>query len=598
MKLEVDLPGVLGAAGKTLLVIGAAQLAPVLAALAGSGPWWPLLVGAAGTVAAGVLLLPLGRGLRQWRRRESLAVASLSWALATAGAAVPFVAAGACGPIDALFESASGLTTTGATVFADVDGMHRLPRLELEAWDPLLQRGYLSGAWYDAAPGRGQELGEAARALGLGAEVRPRRDPAGRLLELLPAGPHEAPHAAPLHLWRAICHWLGGAGIVLLVLVLLPWLGQGEALLRSQRAEASFLTERYRGSTRATVKGLLVVYVGATSVLIAALLALGVGPWSAVLHAFATISTGGFSPHTASLGAYGPAVQLVVTAFMAFGALNFAVLGRTMDEQLSAWRRAGRERGPLGAAWVVARGTVPGITRAVWRSSETRAYLFLLAGSAAAIAALLVLEGDPRYVGASGARGALLDSTVTAVSISTTTGFCTADFGGWPPACQVILVGLMLVGGCSGSTAGGLKMRRVLLASYFLWRELRRLPRPNAVMPIKLGGTVVPEEHVREAVGFIAVYLLLVGLATLLVAGGGTDLLSAGSSAVASLGSVGPGLGLCGPSGSFSPFDASAKLVLTVVMLLGRLEILAPLAVSLPSFWLRRRTPGQAREAG
>lgn len=592
-RLEVDLLGVLSAAGITLVVIGAAQLAPAIAAALLGGPWLALTLGALGTAAAGLALFPLGRGPRHWRRRESLAVATLSWVMASLGAGVPFVVTGACGPVDAVFESASGLTTTGATVFADVDAMRLEPRLELQAWDWVVQRAFLSGAWYEAAPGRGLQLGEAARQLGLGAEVRPVRDPAGRLLELLPAGPRESPHAAPLHLWRAITHWLGGAGIVLLVLVLAPWLGHGEALLRSQRAEASFLTERYRGSTRATLKGLLVVYVGATTVLVLALLALGVGAWPAVLHAFSTVSTGGYSPHTASLGAYGIRVQLVVVLFMVLGALNFAVLGRAMDEQLSAWRHAAVRGGRLAALRAVLRGTLPGILRAVWRSGETRAYLFLLLGASTLITALLALEGG-RYAGSAGLGAAGVDATFTAVSISTTTGFCTADYTLWPPACQVTLLLLMFVGGCSGSTAGGIKMRRLLLVLLFLHRELRRLSRPSAVLPIKLSGTVVPEEQVREALGYLAVYVVIVGGVMLLVSAGGTDLVSSGGASVSALGSIGPAFGLCGPAGSFTTFAPLTKLVLAWAMLLGRLEILAPLAVTLPTFWLRRRVPTSA----
>lgn len=587
--LEVDLPGVLGAAGMTLIVIAAAQLAPTLLAAWLGGPWLALGLGALGTAAAGLLLQPLGRGPRQWRRRESLAVASLSWLLASLGAAVPFVVTGACGPVDAVFESASGLTTTGATVFADVDDMRLEPRLRLQAWDWIQRRALLSGAWYEAVPGRGQALGEAAAALGLGSEVRPVRDPAGRLLGLEAAGPRGTPHAAPLHLWRAMTHWLGGAGIVLLVLVLAPWLGQGEALLRSQRAEASFLTERYRGSTRATLKGLLVVYVGATTCLVLILLALGVGAWAAFLHSFATISTGGFSPWTASLGGSTVAVQLVVTVFMVLGALNFAVLGRAMDEQLSAWRHARRQGGRLAGLRAVAGRVVPGLLRAVWRSGETRAYLFLLLGASILCASLLVLEGNERYAGGSGALTAGVDALFTTVSISTTTGFCTADYAVWPPACQATLLLLMLVGGCTGSTAGGIKMRRLLLVLLFLHRELRRLSRPSAVLPIKLGGVVVPEEQVREALGYLGVYMVLVGAVALLVSAGGSDLASSGGASVSALGSIGPGFGLCGPSGSFTTFAPATKLVLAWAMLLGRLEILAPLAVALPTFWLRRR---------
>lgn len=591
-RLEVDALGVLGATGMVLVVLGLAQLLPAAAALWLGGPWGALLLGALGTCAAGLLLLPLGRSVRQraWRRRESLAVATLSWVVGTLGGATPFVVTGACGPVDAWFESVSGLTTTGASVFADVDAMVVDPRAALEGVDGLDGRVRLSGAWLPIAPGRAALIEAVAAALGPDAEVRVRRDPAGRVTGLGPAGPRTTPWAAPLHLWRALCHWLGGAGIVLLVLVLVPWFTGEEALRKSQQAEASFLTERYRGSTRATLRGLLVIYVVATAATIATLVALGVGAWEATLHGFSAIATGGFSPYTASLGTRGAAVQLALAAFMIVGALNFAVMGRSADDILGLVRRERRAAGVFAALAALVRNLVPGLLVPVLRHVEVRSYLVLLLSGAAAIGALLVLQGDPARYGAgwAGVGAAAVDAAFNVVSLSTTTGFFSVDWERWPAACQGLLLALMVIGGCSGSTAGGIKVRRLLLLVLFLRRELVRLPRPSAVLPIKLGGHVVPEEQVREALGYVSIYLLLAVITGVLVAASGTDRVSAGTSAVASLGSIGPGFGLCGPTGSFNPFAPLAKLVLAATMILGRLEIVAPLTVALPSFWLRR----------
>jgi trk system potassium uptake protein len=254
-RLEIDMAAVLGTTGITILVMGLAQLLPVGVALGIGVPALPLALGALGTLALGLLLASLRRHAQKWTRRESLAIVSLSWLAATLAGAVPFVAGGACGWVDAVFETASGLTTTGATIFVDIERLSTV------------------------------------------ASAQP-------LTEPLPA-------VAPLHLWRALLHWLGGAGIVLIVLVLTPFLDDAEALRRTQRQESSLLTERYRGSTRATMKGLLIVYVTATGLNALLLMVAGLSAWDALLHAFATIATGGFSNRTKSLGAWGDAAQLV-----------------------------------------------------------------------------------------------------------------------------------------------------------------------------------------------------------------------------------------------------------------------------------------------
>jgi trk system potassium uptake protein TrkH len=497
LRLRVDVLAVLGTTGITLIVMGVAQLLPAFAALLQRGqPALPLFVGAAGTGLAGMLLLPLRSRRRNWTRRESLAGVALSWFAAVAAAAVPYVALGTTGLVDALVESASGLTTTGATILPDVDAI-----------------------------------------------------------------------PPPLHLWRALTHWLGGAGIVLIVVVLTPWLGGHEELRQAQRAETSFLTERYEGSTRTTLKGLLFVYVGATVLLTAILVGLGLGLWDALLHSFATISTGGFSTRTASAGAWGPAVQMVLTAFMLLGALNFAVLGRAIT----------------GGGW-----------RAIVRSPEVRLYLVFVLAVSLVMSGLLFTADDPalaaRYSeqGISGLGQAWVDASFTTAAISTTTGFCTENYAAWPAACQVILLFLMLVGGCSGSTAGGLKFRRLLIVCKDALRQLRLLANPRAEIPLRLGAGVVSDEEVASAHAYLVTYGLLVLLLAACIALTGSDPVSAGAASVSSFGSIGPGFGDCDPTGSFQPYAGSAKLLCVFAMILGRLEVFPVLTVVLPSFWFRR----------
>ena len=533
IRFQLDIRRVVATSGVPCLVLGLAQLFPALVALTQPhGHAGALFLGALASCATGLLLRRLRpdfsqTGKRPLTRRESLAVVALSWLAAVACASLPYLLATPATIPDCLVESASGLTTVGATVFPDVDAI-----------------------------------------------------------------------PPSLHLWRALTHWLGGAGIVLVVLIAIPWLGQGSDLAVSQKREASFLTERYRGSTRNTLQGLVLVYTGATLTQTLLMIVLGVSPWEALLHAFATISTGGFSTRTASMGAWGNLVQLVTLGFMVLGALSFATLGKAMDE---LWRRArdahGRGGLPGAVAATIGEGP-PVLARSLWRDTEIRGYLKMLALVSLVIAATLYVSADAqragRYEGWGGAGQALVDAAFTVGAVSTTTGFCTEDYTQWHPLAQVILLGLMVVGGCSGSTAGGLKFRRVQILLRLPLREARRVANPKAVIPIRIGSQHVPEEQVHEATRYLGVYVLIVFACALIVGLTGSDLTSATAGAISAMGSIGPGFGDCSPTGSFQPYAQSAKLVLVLTMLMGRLEVWTLLSVLFPSFWLRRRRPPES----
>ncbi|MEZ6189418.1 MAG: potassium transporter TrkG, partial [Planctomycetota bacterium] len=382
----------------------------------------------------------------------------------------------------------------------------------------------------------------------------------------------------------------GGAGIVLVVLILTPFVSEGEQLRRSQRAEASFFTENYRGSSSTSIKGLFTVYLGATLLLVLLLWALGLSLWDAVNHAFATISTGGFSTRTASLGAWGPGVQLVVFVFMVVGALNFVVLGRVVEKLRWTYKTSrGDGASATGASLQVLKLALPTFGQSLWNSGEVRGYLIMIGVLSLSVAGLLTLHGTLPWF------DALVHGTVTVGAISTTTGFCTENYALWPSACQVILLVLMLIGGCSGSTAGGIKFIRVQILLKAAYREIRLLPRPRAVIPIRVGGVPVPPAQVQEAARYAGTYLsllLLVGFLTSLTGQAGDDPVSALMISVSSFGSIGPGFGACDPSGSFLPYAGSAKILAVVAMLLGRLEIFPPLTIVFPSFWLQRSRRG------
>lgn len=519
--LQLDLRRVFSMVGLAFLMMGLAQLAPFCVALIlpeRRGEALGLFFGALLSIVPGAALARLSSRdhLHAPTRREALAGVALAWLAGVASACVPYIVVLGASPFDALIESASGLTTVGATAFPDVDAI-----------------------------------------------------------------PPE------LHLWRGLTHWLGGAGIVLVVLILVPWLGTD--VVATQRTEASFLTERYRGSTRATVQGLIAVYVGATLVNTFLLVVLGLSPWEAVLHAFATISTGGFSTRTASLGAWGNSVQLVTIVFMLVGALSFSTLGRAVDELGKRGARAREKAGLVGACAAVISDSPSVFWRSLRGSPEVSGYLKAIFLVSFGIAGVLFFSGDAlRYEGASGLWQALVDSLFTVSSVSTTTGFCTEDYTNWPAVTQVVLLGLMFVGGCSGSTAGGLKFRRLQIMTKLVWREARRVANPGAVIPLRIGGVPVSEDQIQEATRYLSVYVLLVFAIAGVAAATGSDLVSSLGASVSSMGSIGPGFGDCGPSGSFAPYAKLAKLALALGMILGRLEIWSLLSVFLPSFWVRR----------
>lgn len=523
---------VLGTTGVVLLVMAGAQVAPVLVAAFTEGPALLLLLGALGTAGVGAALAPLRRQSRKLTRRESLGIVVLAWAAATLAGAVPYVVTGAAGPLDAAFESLSGLTTTGASIFSDVDGL----------------RTHL--------------------------DVAPRA---------------HAPTA--LHVWRSLTHWLGGAGIVLIVFVLTPFLQDTEALRRTQRSEASFLTVRFRGSTRATLRDLLAVYVGLTLLQTVALIPLGVSPLDALLHSFATVATGGFSTHTSSMATWGWPVQLVTVGFMVLGALNFAVLGRAYHDLRKVFRLAREGRGPAGAALVTVARAPQVFGGHIWRNVETRVYVSFVLAASLAMVAVLLSWAPPRYAGAPGVARAAVDGVFNVATVSTTTGFGTEDFVTWPAVAQALLFSLMLMGGCSGSTAGGLKVRRVLILAACAYREVRRCAHPRAVFPLKLGDELIDDDQVREALAFVTTYLALLLLVAVAVTATGADMLTAAGTSASCFASTGPGLGAAGPASNYQVFTPAAKVALMAAMLLGRLEIYPVLAAVMPSFWLRRTRP-------
>ncbi len=361
----------------------------------------------------------------------------------------------------------------------------------------------------------------------------------------------ELPRA--LLLWRAFTQWLGGMGIIVLAVALLPKLGVGGSQLMDAEAPGPTL-ERLTPRIRETARLLWGIYVGLTVLNVVLLVLVGRLSWfDAVAHAFTTLSTGGFSTKDSGFVSFPPAAQWITVLFMMLGGLNFALLYRAIVR-----------RQP----------------RALVADTEARFYGVLLLG---ATLALLVSVG----VGMDNLR----HSAFQAVSIMTTTGYASTDFEGWPAAAKMILFVLMFLGGCAGSTAGSIKVIRTWLVFRFIVRETRNVIHPQAVLPIRVSGRVVSEEIVRAVAIFAILYVTIFALGSIILlwnaawAGLSMGMVEAASAVAATLGNVGPGFGLVGPMSTYAQLPETSKILLIFLMWAGRLELFPVIVLFVRSYW-------------
>ncbi|MCA9512234.1 MAG: TrkH family potassium uptake protein [Myxococcota bacterium] len=467
--------------GLLAAILAAAQLLPIAWSwLAGeTHAVRAFLESSAATALLGGALYALGTSEGELYRREGVGIVVGAWALASITGALPYVASGAIpGLADALFESASGFTTTGASVLTDIEGA-----------------------------GRG------------------------------------------ILFWRGFTQWLGGIGIIVLFVALLSELGPGARFLFKLEVPGP-KAEILHARVQHTAAALFRVYLVMSALEVVALLACGLDLYDSLTHTFATVSTGGFSPYAASMGRFGAPAQAVVVLFMAAAGANFSIY------------------------WAIAHTR----SAAALRDAELWFYGALLAGATA----LVALDGALRE-----APIPVLDAAFAVASILTTTGFATADFDRWPDFSRALLVALMFVGGCAGSTAGGAKLIRVLVGWRATMREVRLIYSPRAVMAVVVGGKPVPNESVGGVASFLILWMFAWGAGALLLSVGDADLVTAATASIATLGNVGPGLAAVGPSGHFAAFADWQKLLMVFLMWLGRLEFFALLALFQPAFWRR-----------
>lgn len=357
-----------------------------------------------------------------------------------------------------------------------------------------------------------------------------------------------------LHFWRSLTHWLGGMGIIVLSLAILPFFGIGGMSLYT--AEATGATyEKLRPKIKDTAKLLWGIYVLLTALETVCLSLLGMDVFEAVCHSFSTLATGGYSTRNAGMAAFSPAIQYVVTIFMFLAGINFSMLYFLFKGKINRLKEDEELHWYVGAVVVL---TVV----------MTLALLFL----------------DKSYP-ATDVEKAFRDSAFVVVTLMTTTGFSGVDYTLWHPLLLCIAIFLLFTGASAGSTAGGMKWSRLAFMFKNVRCEFKRLIHPNAIIPVRMNGKVVNSSVANGIVAFLFVYMVTVLLGTIVFTFFGLPLSEAFGAAATSIGNVGPGLGLSGPAGNFALMPVPVKWIMSFFMLLGRLELFTVLLIFTPSFW-------------
>jgi trk system potassium uptake protein TrkH len=453
--------------------------------------WWYhdgtamlFLISASILLITGLLIwLPVRDQHAELRLRDGFLIVVVSWlALAFVGA-VPFLlmVSPHLSYVDALFESMSGLTTTGATIIKHIDDMPR----------------------------------------------------------------------AVLY-YRQQLQWLGGMGIIVLAVAILPMLRIGGMQLYRAETPGPMKDTKLTPRVTETAKALWLIYVGITITCISAYWLGGMNLFDAVGHAFSTVAIGGFSTHDASLAYWdSPTIEYIAVTFMFIAGINFAL-------HFTAWRKAS--------------------TQPYFLDPELKVYATLLFVFAIVASFTLYLNGTYDTLASAFRFGAF-----QVVSTMSTTGYTTDQFYLWPGFLPILLICIAFIGGCAGSTAGGMKVIRIILLYKQSSREIQRLIHPHAVVPIKIGGQITSPSVMDAVWGFFFLYVSCFVIMTVAITATGVDSVTAYSTVAACMTNLGPALGAAGPD--YSELNDAAKLILSAAMLLGRLEIYTLLVLLTPSFW-------------
>jgi trk system potassium uptake protein TrkH len=436
------------------------------------------------------LWLPLKNAKHELRTRDGFLITSLFWTVLGLFGALPFALTESLNltPVEAIFESISGLTTTGATV---ITGLDDLPRSIL--------------------------------------------------------------------IYRQLLQWLGGIGIIVVAVAVLPMLGIGGMQLYKAESPGPSKDTKLTPRITQTAKALAAVYLVLTAICALAYYAAGMSGFDAVAHSFSTVAIGGFSTHDASMGYFeNDAILMVSSVFMVIAAINFGL-------HFTAWRQGTSSNQKQRFLSVYT------------RDSETK-FFFSILGICIAVTCVYLMITKTLNP-----QESIIHGLFQAISITTTAGFSTQEFAMWPSFLPIMLLMASFMGGCVGSTGGGMKAMRVMLIYKQGIRELKQLVHPNAVIPLKVGRTRVEASVVSAVWSFFAVYTSCFIIIMLLLMATGLDFTTAFSAVAAALNNLGPGLG--DVAANYGSINETAKALLCFTMLLGRLEVFTLLVLFTPMFW-------------
>ena len=473
---------ILDAIGLVLTYIGILLLIPIIVAFAFQ-EWHAILPFATAAtigITTGVILKKLTPEYTELHRTEGMVIVALSWATAAILGAIPYLFYD-IGIINSLFESMSGITTTGATILKD--------------------------------------------------------------FSLYPK---------TLFFWRSFSQWLGGMGIIVLFIAILPQFAiAGRQLFF---AEAPGPTEdKLTPRIRHTAKNLWALYIGLTIIEILLLVYFGMPVYDAICNSFSTLAAGGFSPHPESIMGYNnPVIEWIIIVFMFLAGTNFALQFRVI-----------RNRNPA----------------LLGENSEFITYSIVVLSATILITLILFFNQ------AESLFSSLRSAAFQTISILTSTGFATADFEQWSARAKIILITLMFIGGSAGSSGAGIKVVRVLLLIKYAFKELLQLIHPTAVLPLRLDKQTVSNEIMRQITVFFVLYLVLLLISTIVITFVEGNLMTGFASSAATLGNIGPGFGAVGPTESYADLTDFSKVLLTINMWVGRLEIMTVLILLAPYTW-------------
>lgn len=468
----------------TLMILNGLFMASILPVswYTGSNDFNALLTSAVISANLGLIIWALTRRVkREVGRRDGYLIVTFGWIILGATGALPFLLSGTVSSVpEAIFETISGYTTTGASILNNIESV-----------------------------------------------------PEGILL------------------WRSMTQWIGGMGIIVLTVAILPMFGVGGMELFMAEAPGPSSSKLHPKITD-TAKRLWVIYVLLTGIEALLLKLAGMSWLDAVNHSFTTMSTGGFSTKDASIAAFNsPAIEYIITAFMLVGGINFSMLYFIFKGAFS--KALGNE--------------------------EFRTYVGVIILFTLTITAVLYYSSD------SSLETSFRHTIFQVVTIITTTGFSTVNYATWVPFAYMLILFLMFTGGSAGSTAGGVKIVRHLVILKNGYTEFKRLLHPRAIVPVRINGKAVQQKIVHNVLAFFFIYMFTFIMGALIISAFGHDIFTSAGASIACLGNIGPGIAGVDPTHNFSFFSDGAKLFLSFLMLLGRLELFTVLILLTPAFW-------------